>query len=367
MIDNEEWRGQPALAAKPRGTGPFYIVALAATGVSVDTSWHFFGEKLHITNDVERGLLFAVLEMALIACGYAMHHTVQRVDEAGNPGKPGPARVVAWALCGLSAYMALVIGGPVGGPVRVAAGPVLALVMLHLALGIAIRVRRGVSSGTWARVGRELRERALSRLGLADDNRPALERTRDRATDRAARLAAGGWLFRKARLARAVRASGVALDEGQRARMLRQVAALKNVEALMGLRASSPWTLPDTPRVSLTKVRPTPTAPEPVDLEATIARAVEAALATQKPRRPISVVPQESVPATTETPRGWAQKRQQMADAVTFVRDRAAAGTPPTAKEVALRFAMSESWGRDRIKEAMAQESPNGKSLTPQS
>jgi hypothetical protein len=149
--------------------------------------------------------------------------------------------------------------------------------------------------------------------------------------------------------------------------MLRQVAALKNVEALMGLRASSPWTLPDTPRVSLTKVRPTPTAPEPVDLEATIARAVEAALATQKPRRPISVVPQESVPATTETPRGWAQKRQQMADAVTFVRDRAAAGTPPTAKEVALRFAMSESWGRDRIKKAMAQESPNGKSLTPQS
>ena len=235
----------PALApgtpadARPRGAGLFYVVAVAATGVSVDTSWRFFGERLHITNLWERGAMFGVVELALIACGWAMRANVRRPD-----GTPGAARMLAWALCGLAGYMALDLAGPVEGLARVMLGPVLALVTLHLALGIEVRVRRGQSAGMGARVFRELRERLLSRLGLADDSRTALARTRDRATDRAARLATARWtIARRARMARAVRTSGAALDPAQRARLVTQVAALRHLDDLSNstVERPSPW------------------------------------------------------------------------------------------------------------------------------
>jgi hypothetical protein len=141
----------------------------------------------------------------------------------------------------------------------------------------------------------------------------------------------------------------------------------------MALRTSSPWT-PDAPRVSLVKDRP---APPPVtfgDMVGTFERLtanlsrrlaeLERSVAAQKEAQKEA---QEPVEPSANPVRGWLAKRQQMAEAVTFVRERTNAGTPPTAKEVGLRFVMSESWGRDRIKDAVAQESPNGKVLTPQS
>lgn len=84
------------------------------------------------------------------------------------------------------------LSGPVEGIARVALGPILSLVMLHLALGIEIRNRTAVRTGTWARVGVEIRERVLSRLGLGNDERTALTRTRERAARRVARLAVTG-------------------------------------------------------------------------------------------------------------------------------------------------------------------------------
>lgn len=222
---------------RPRGTGPFYLVAVAATLVSVDTSWRFFDQVLGITNTVERVAMFGVVELALVACGYAMRANVRRPG-----GTPGPARLLAWALCGLAGYMALALSGPVEGLARVALGPVLGLVALHLALGIEVRVQRGARTGTWARIGAELRERALSRLGLADDARTALARTRDRAADRAARLATGRHTpLRRRRLGRAVRVSGAALDPAQRDRVVTQVAALRHLDDLVNTDRPSPW------------------------------------------------------------------------------------------------------------------------------
>jgi hypothetical protein len=211
--------------------------------VSVNTSWRYFGDILHISNLAERGAMFGVLELALIACGQGMRAGVIR------HGRPGPARLIAWALCALSAFMAWQIAGPLAGTARVLLGPVLGLVMLHLALGIEWRETHGRRTGTWARIGRELRERMLSRLGLADDSRDALARTRDRAALRLARLAARRrGLLTDRRMARALAASGVAGDEQTRTRMLAELAGLRNLTALRTVRFASPWRTNDTTR-----------------------------------------------------------------------------------------------------------------------
>jgi hypothetical protein len=231
---------------KPSGAPLFYVGAFVTTLVSIDTSWRFFGERLGITYIPERIGIFAVIELILLACGVAMRGNVRRGDS------PGAARWLAWALCGAAGYMAFDLAGPVEGTARVILGPVLAVVCVHLALGIEIKANLGHRTGTFARIGRELRERALSRLGLADDARDALARTRDRATERAARLATdpGTVLFRRARLAKAVRAAGVAVDEAAKARMLAHVAAYGNLGLLMELETPSPWIVatPAAPR-----------------------------------------------------------------------------------------------------------------------
>ena len=222
---------------RSKGAALFYVVAALATGVSIDTSWRFFDVRLGIPNSLfgrppllgfigERFVLFAVLELTLVACGVAMRANARRPD-----GKQGATQILAWALCGVSGYMALDLAGVVEGLARVVLGPVLGLIALHLALGIEVRVRHAAKAGTWARIFSEIRERFLSRLGLGNDGREAAERSRDRARDRAARLAAAdGWVFRKgARLERAIRASGATLDQTQRARLREQVIVLKRI------------------------------------------------------------------------------------------------------------------------------------------
>ncbi|WP_435062384.1 hypothetical protein [Amycolatopsis thermoflava] len=228
---------RPAAERATGETALFIIVALGGIGVSVDTSWRVFGEKLGITNVYERAAMFSVLELGLIAAGWAMLGSVQRT------GRPGPTRWLAWALCAASAYAALLLSGPGAGLLRVLVGPVLSVVMFHFALGIQLRVRHGRRGGTLARVAAELRERLLSRLGLGDDGRPALERTKARAARRAAHLAqASGWVpFRNARLRRALRAADVAHDEGQRQRMLAELRMLQHATELRQLRQVSPW------------------------------------------------------------------------------------------------------------------------------
>ncbi|GAB2972363.1 hypothetical protein LWP59_16315 [Amycolatopsis acidiphila] len=221
----------------PEGSRGFYLVAFMSLLVSVDTSWRFFGDKLGITTISERAAMFAVVEVALIACGFAM-----RAGIRGPSGKPGPARLILWALCAASGYMAFDLAGPVSGLARVTLGPVLGVVMLHLALGIELRHRRRRVS-TWARVSRELKERCLSRLGLGDDERDALARTRDRAARRAAHLARASWFtpFRKVRLARALRSANAAHDDRMRSRLMAELAAVQHADELRRLDLASPW------------------------------------------------------------------------------------------------------------------------------
>ncbi len=255
----------------PAGTPWFYYLASAGgLAVSLNTSWRFFGERLGVTG-AERVVMFSVVELALIACALGMRANVRRLDPAtGRSGAPGAPRNVAWVLCGLSAYAALLLSGPVDGVARVALGPLLSLVMLHLALGIEIRNRTTARTGTWARIAREMRERALSRLGLADDDRDALTRTRERAARRVALLALSGRTpLRTARLSRALRASNVAHDDRIQQRMLAELAVLRHAGELATLALPSPWTLPSPPSA--------PDGPRPATTEASVPMPVPSA------------------------------------------------------------------------------------------
>ena len=214
----------------------WYVAAGMATLVSTDTSWRFFGSNLHITDLREKVIMFAVLEIALVAAGLSMAASVRR------HGTPGSARLVAWGLAGASGYMAVELSGLAEGIARVGLGPVLAIVALHQALGIEIKARIGQRTGTWAKIGRELKERALSRMGLGNDERDAKRRTMERAAVKAATIATSNRV-NKAALRKAVLKSGAATDPTMQKLVLNTAAALKSLDALVTAELPSPWTV----------------------------------------------------------------------------------------------------------------------------
>lgn len=188
-----------------------YAAAAASLMVSTNTSWRFFDQVLHIpTAYGERYLMFAVAELALVVCGAGMAVNVHR------DGRPGSFRVMVWAMVIAMSYMAWAMSTPEEAIGRILLGPALGTIMLHLGLGLELRARHQHASSTIARIGRELRERCLSRLGLADDGRDAAQRTRDRKAYKAAALSRPlRWPWsRQARLERALLAAGVADDGG---------------------------------------------------------------------------------------------------------------------------------------------------------
>ena len=221
----------------PRITIACYVAALATLPVSLNTSWRFFDEVLHIpTAYGERYIMFVVAELALVVSGAGMAANVRRT------GHPGLFRLVVWGMCAVSAYMAWTMSNVEEGIGRVILGPVLGTIMLHLALGLELRARNH-RTGTLARVICELRERMLSRFGLADDERDALQRTRDRAAYRAAQLSLPRrWRWsREARLRRALLAANVADDPRMREKMLARLSVLRHAHELNTHDQPSPW------------------------------------------------------------------------------------------------------------------------------
>lgn len=223
-------------------TRVYWLAALVGINMSLNTSWTFVGERVGITNPVERVGMFAGAELVLLGCGLAAR-------AAARDGKavPAAARWVAWSICGVSAFMAIELSGLGVGLVRVALGPVLGIIASHLALGIELRHARGnrARSGVGSRIAGEVRERLLSRIGLADDDRDALTRTRDRAALRAARLVNSGGAqlgrWRRWRVARALRTAGVAHDPERRQLMLHELAVLRYAAELSTVDLPSPW------------------------------------------------------------------------------------------------------------------------------
>ncbi|MDT0270235.1 hypothetical protein RM844_28590 [Streptomyces sp. DSM 44915] len=239
------------LAGTPAAVVVTAVAAAGCTAYSGDTSWRFAEHHLEMVSTPERAALFAAGELALVACALMAR---QSLADTGSPGTPG---VLVWVISSVQVIPAFAEGGVVGGLVRAFFGPILAAVLWHLAMGIEIRHARPdtASHGLLATLSRDLRERALSRLGVARRGRDAAQITRDRATARAVALAAhlaalpGDARRRRARterrLSRAVAAAEVGTNQVQRRALLDALAARRGAAQLAAVDVPDLWTPPE--------------------------------------------------------------------------------------------------------------------------
>ncbi|MFF8447746.1 hypothetical protein ACF06Q_08595, partial [Streptomyces leeuwenhoekii] len=225
------------------------LAALGCTAYSADTSWRFAADYLDMAGTAERAGMFAAAELGLFATALMAR---QNLATQGAPGLPG---TLVWVITGVQVIPAYAESGPVGGTVRAFVGPVMAAVLWHLAMGIELRLHTpgAASHGLLAVLGREARERLLSRLGIAARDRDAAQITRDRAITHAVALAARlaertpeqqqSWRGRRLtrRLSKAIGRASVGTDPLQRARMLDQLAARRHALALATVPLPSPW------------------------------------------------------------------------------------------------------------------------------
>ncbi|MEV7886937.1 hypothetical protein ACWD3I_29410 [Streptomyces sp. NPDC002817] len=249
-------RRRRARSGGPRTSTPaVWVSALAAlncTVYSAETSWRFAADYLDVAGTVERAMMFSAAELALFATALMAR---QSLKTKGAPGLPGG---LVWVITGVQVIPAYAESGMVAGTVRAFAGPVLAAALWHLAMGIELRLHKpdAASQGLLATFGREMRERLLSRLGVATRNRDAAQITKERATWRAVALASllasipeeqrengrGRRITR--RLQSALARSGVGTDLGQRRLLLEQLAARRHATELATVVLPSPWIQP---------------------------------------------------------------------------------------------------------------------------
>ncbi|MEV7169898.1 hypothetical protein AB0O18_09405 [Streptomyces sp. NPDC093224] len=254
------------------GSPAVIVAALAAVGCtaySADTSWRFAAHYLDMGGTAERAAMFAAAEFALFATALLARQNLHGPKQA--PGLPG---TLTWVITAVQVIPAYAESGLIGGTVRAFVGPVLAAALWHEAMGIELRLRKpeAASHSILAKIGREIRERLLSRLGIAVRDRDAAQITRDRATLKAVALATrlaeltpakrNRWQGRRIarRLSQAVAQAAVAIDDRQRQDLLRQLAARRHATALATIELPSPWAesspapstaIPSEPRPSL--------------------------------------------------------------------------------------------------------------------
>ncbi|MGY5138677.1 hypothetical protein ACWGJW_40950 [Streptomyces nigrescens] len=248
------WAARRRKARTPNrlGSPAVKVAALAAVGCtaySADTSWRFAADFLDMAGVGERIGMFAAAELALFATALMAR---QNLAVQGAPGLPG---TLVWVITGVQVVPAFAESGPIGGTVRAFVGPIMAAMLWHQAMGIELRLRTpgAASHGLLAVLGREARERLLSRLGIAARDRDAAQITADRATARAVALVVRlaertpkqqqGWRGRglTRRLSKAIGRAGVGTDPRQRAELLDQLAARRHALALATVPLPSPW------------------------------------------------------------------------------------------------------------------------------
>ncbi|MFJ8697813.1 hypothetical protein, partial [Streptomyces ardesiacus] len=274
------------------------VAALGCTAYSADTSWRFAADYLDMAGTAERAGMFAAAELALFATALMAR---QNLAVQGAPGLPG---TLVWVITTVQVIPAYAESGPIGGTVRAFVGPVMAAMLWHLAMGIELRLRTpgAASHGLLAVLGREARERLLSRLGIAARDRDAAQITRDRATARAVTLAArlaertpeqqqsrrGRRLTR--RLSKAVGRASVGTDPLQRAQLLDQLAARRHALALATVPLPSPWSPAHSSASAATvPVQPASNVPVPVP-------GSDEPVRDRGPRAPRGPVPEEADP-----------------------------------------------------------------------
>ncbi|WP_327352796.1 hypothetical protein [Streptomyces sp. NBC_01304] len=269
-------RNRKRADGKRVGTPAVWVSALAALNCTIysgDTSWRFAADYLDMAGTVERAMMFSAGEAALFATALMAR---QNLKTTGAPGLPG---ALVWVITGVQVIPAYAESGAVGGTVRAFVGPVMAAVLWHLAMGIELRLHKpdATSQGLLATLGREARERLLSRLGIATRNRDAAQITKDRATRRAvalaSQLAAMSPTDREKdtritrRLQSALTRAGVGTDTQQRQALLEQLAARRHAVALATVDLPSPW-VQDVLGQAADREERSPLVPSPVPLPA---------------------------------------------------------------------------------------------------
>ncbi|MER5473714.1 hypothetical protein [Streptomyces sp. NPDC002685] len=262
--------GRKAASRPPAAVVVASLAAMACTAYSGDTSWGFAEHRLHMTSTAERGAMFAAAELALFSCALMAR---QNLNTQGAPGTPG---VLVWFITSVQVIPAYSESGFVGGTVRAVVGPVMAALLWHLAMGIELRhAKPGTDSSSLpALLARELRERLLSRLGLAVRDRSAEQISRDRWTVKAVGLAAkladtppeGRGRARVARrLSVAVGRAQAGASEEQRTKLLDLLAARRHAASLATIDLVSPWqNAIEATAERVTEARPElPPAPRP--------------------------------------------------------------------------------------------------------
>jgi hypothetical protein len=225
------------------------LAAMACTGYSGDTSWRFAGDHLGMHDIPERAALFAAGELALFSVALMAR---QNLKTESAPGFPG---LLVWVITGVQVIPAFSESGFWAGIVRAFLGPILGALLWHLAMGIELRhAKPGAKSNSFPSIlARELRERALSWLGLAVRDRSAEQITRDRWTVRAVALAARLAEFTPAkrtglrgrflahRLSVAVGKAQAGAHPQQRQVLLDLLAARRHATSLATVMLPSPW------------------------------------------------------------------------------------------------------------------------------
>ncbi|MFG3072154.1 hypothetical protein [[Kitasatospora] papulosa] len=250
--------------------------ATLALSMSADTSYRFLGTALQITDPWERGLLCGVAEAAIVALTVYAWATRTK----------GPA-YLAYAAVLVQAVPAFQVSGGVGGPVRVVLGPVLLAVMLHLLLGLELRMSGDQTDGIIGAALRELRERVTAFLGIGRRGADSAAIARSRAADRAVNLADSVAVAkpgtrkhnrRAAQLAAAIDGARHGLNRAEadaaEAAIVARVVRRKSVAGLATITARHDWTATlevpaaKVPQVPAEVPAPAPEVPQPAELPA---------------------------------------------------------------------------------------------------
>jgi hypothetical protein len=251
---------------KAVATASLIVPAAMALGLSADTSFRFLGAVLGVVNPAERGFLTGTAEAAVIALTLYSWAASARA-----------AAWIAYAVVLVQSVPAFKVSGGYGGVVRTALGPVLLVVLLHLLLGLELKMSKLKTSGLVTAAGREIRERLVSYLGIGRRGADSAAIARSRAADRAValvdRTAAAPEGSRRrarlsARLASSIDAARYGLDapaaRAAEAAVVARVVRRKSVNGLATISVSYDWagTATETETASRAVERPASRSPK---------------------------------------------------------------------------------------------------------
>ncbi|MEU9079965.1 hypothetical protein AB0D22_35485 [Kitasatospora sp. NPDC048538] len=164
------------------------IAFVCCTSLSLNTSYGFTKDGFGMKGDFERLMTCATYEALMAMCVLGARERM--ADEKGDRS-PGIFGTMVWVLAAAAAVPAWHEGHGFTTATfgRVAFGAVGSAVAAHVALGLELRHRTGdASQSVGAQISRELRERAMARLGLAQRGRNAETIAEDRALSKAVDL-----------------------------------------------------------------------------------------------------------------------------------------------------------------------------------